>query len=115
MWPINSSLDESMNEQVLTMTTSAFSASGMTAMPAWCRWPTMISLSTRFFAHPREMRLTLIMVAIKTKARRVGRALSGSETGPGLLLGLGDLGLQGGIATLVVSEAAFLFDVLVGL
>jgi hypothetical protein len=32
-----------------------------------------------------------------------------------LLLGLGDLGLGGGIATLVVSEAAFLFDVLVGL
>src|SRR3954468_23758219 len=61
MWPIDSSFDESMNEQVLTMTTSAFSASGMTAMPAWCRWPTMISLSTRFLAQPREMRLTLIM------------------------------------------------------
>ena len=32
-----------------------------------------------------------------------------------LLLGLGELRLEGGIATLVVSEAAFLFDVLVGL
>src|SRR3954464_2827584 len=59
MWPIDSSLDESMKEQVLTMTTSAFSASGMTTMLAWCRWPTMISLSTRFLAQPREMRLTL--------------------------------------------------------
>jgi hypothetical protein len=61
MWPIDSSFEESMNEQVLTMTTSAFSASGMTCMPAWCRWPTMISLSTRFLAQPSEMRLTLIM------------------------------------------------------
>src|SRR5688572_15967068 len=58
---MDSSLEESMNEQVLTMTTSAFSASGITAMPAWCRWPTMISESTRFLAQPREMRLTLIM------------------------------------------------------
>jgi len=36
--------EESMKEQVLTMTTvRASSASGTTCMPAWCRWPTMIS------------------------------------------------------------------------
>ena len=37
MWPMDSSFEESINEHVLTMTTSAFSASGMTTMPAWCR------------------------------------------------------------------------------
>jgi hypothetical protein len=57
---MDSSLDESMKEQVLTMTTSARAASGMTVMPAAWRWPTMISESTRFFAHPRESRLTVI-------------------------------------------------------
>ena len=51
----------------------------------------------------------------KNKARREGRALDGRNRVRGLLLGLGELGLEGGIATLVVSEAAFLFDVLVGL
>src|SRR5208283_3853123 len=50
-----------MNEQVLMMTTSASLASGITRMPACWIWPTMISLSTRFFAHPREMRLTVII------------------------------------------------------
>jgi hypothetical protein len=55
------------------------------------------------------------MTAIKTKARREGRALEEGKRAVALLLGLGELGLQGGIATLVVSEAAFLFDVLVGL
>src|SRR4051812_43096722 len=80
MWPIDSSLDESMKEQVLTMTTSAFSASGMTVMPAWCKWPTMISLSTRFLAQPREMRLTLIM-AIKNKGAPGKARASDEETG----------------------------------
>ena len=51
----------------------------------------------------------------KNKARREGRALDGRNGVRSLLLGLGDLGLGGCIATLVVSEAAFLFDVLVGL
>jgi hypothetical protein len=51
----------------------------------------------------------------KNKARREGRALEEGKRARALLLGLGDLGLDGGIATLVVSEAAFLFDVLVGL
>jgi hypothetical protein len=51
----------------------------------------------------------------KNKARREGRALEEEKRAGALLLGLGDLGLDGGIATLVVSEAAFLFDVLVGL
>src|SRR5215510_11642999 len=68
MWPIDSSLDESMNEHVLTITTSAFSASGMTDMPAWWRWPTMISLSTRFLAQPREMRLTLMDITKRRPA-----------------------------------------------
>src|SRR3954467_12701347 len=84
MWPIDSSLDESMNEQVLTITTSAFSASGTTIMPAWWRWPTMISLSTRFLAQPREMRLTLIIgvgvgVALVTPRREQARALQFSD------------------------------------
>src|SRR6478736_9593762 len=115
MWPIDSSLEESMKEPVLTMTTSAFSASGMTTMPAWCKWPTMISLSTRFLAQPREMRLTLIMGY--KKQRRAGKgARFGRGNGPGgLLLGLADSGLEAGIAALVVSDAAFLFDVLVEL
>jgi hypothetical protein len=51
----------------------------------------------------------------KNKARREGRALEEEKRARGLLLGLADLRLDGGIATLVVSEAAFLFDVLVGL
>jgi hypothetical protein len=51
----------------------------------------------------------------KNKARREGRALEEGKRARALLLGLGDLGLDGGIATLVVSEAAFLFDVLVEL
>src|SRR5574344_2033368 len=60
LW-MDSSLADWRNEQVLTMTASAFSASGMRVMPDFWRWPTMISLSTRFFAQPREMRLTVIM------------------------------------------------------
>ena len=38
-----------------------------------------------------------------------------SETGPGLLLGLADGGLEAGIAALVIGDAAFLLDVLVEL
>src|ERR1041384_124002 len=131
MCPIDSSLDESMNEQVLTMTTSAFSASGITVIPAWCRWPTMISLSTRFLAQPREMRLTLIMfwqavgrqslltprrvkdtrptipaLAPKAKRSRVcGTAFSKRRAGADLLL-LGG-GLVAGFLALQVGGAAF--------
>lgn len=49
------------------------------------------------------------------KTAVIDRRYSSKAGATGLLLGLGDLGLEGGIATLVVSEAAFLFDVLVGL
>jgi hypothetical protein len=83
MWLIDSSFDESRNEQVLTITTSADAVSGTTSMPACCRWPTMISLSTRFLAQPREMRLTLIIGGLsgaesEKKPRRA--AAAGRET-----------------------------------
>jgi hypothetical protein len=49
------------------------------------------------------------------KTAVIDRRYSSKAEATVLLLGLGDLGLDGGIATLVVSEAAFLFDVLVEL
>jgi hypothetical protein len=49
------------------------------------------------------------------KTAVIDRRYSSKAEAKALLLGLGDLGLDGGIATLVVSEAAFLFDVLVEL
>ena len=61
-----------MNEQVFTITTSASSASGMTRIPALWRWPTIISLSTRFLAQPSEMRLTVIMPALGQGCERLG-------------------------------------------
>jgi hypothetical protein len=62
----------------------------------------------------RDSRLLAIPPRKTKRAAKGARWLD--ETGPeGLLLVLGELGLEGGIATLVVSEAAFLFDVLVGL
>jgi hypothetical protein len=106
-----------MNEQVLTMTTSACSASGMTVMPAWCRWPTMISESTRFLAQPREMRLTLIMRGNERPRAGSGRMpwpedRVGSRGGSLLLLrgGLGAL-----LLALEIGGPAFAFDVLVQL
>ena len=50
-----SSCAESMNEQVLTMTTSARAASLVISTPALSSEPSMISASTRFLAHPREI------------------------------------------------------------
>src|SRR5581483_4215264 len=50
-----SSCAESMNEQVLTITTSASAASLVISMPPFIREPSMISASTRFFAQPREI------------------------------------------------------------
>src|SRR5580698_37079 len=50
---MDSSLAESINAQVLTMTTSASSALAVTCIPCATISPSMISASTRFFAHPR--------------------------------------------------------------
>ena len=69
-----------MNEQVFTITTSAWSASGTTLMPAWCRWPTMISESTRFFAQPSETRLTLAMEKQKRRSGRPPRVRGSGRT-----------------------------------
>ena len=57
---IDSCLAMSMNEQVLTIRTSANSGSGVSAMPASARWPIMTSESIRFLAQPREMRPTVV-------------------------------------------------------
>src|SRR5688572_13839964 len=94
----------------------------------------MISLSTRFLAQPREMRLTLIMIRLvgvclpakdekvagkQAPTRRIksgghGPPLRKTERPAALLLGL-DGGLDAGVAALVVGDAAFLFDVFVEL
>src|SRR5438093_11144443 len=42
-----------MKLQVLTMMTSASDLSVVTVWPAFCRRPSITSLSTRFFGHPR--------------------------------------------------------------
>ena len=55
----DSSLAGSMNEQVLTISTSASSGSGVRAMPAAARWPSITSESTRFLAQPSEIRPTV--------------------------------------------------------
>src|SRR6478752_3232871 len=55
MASMDSSLAESMNAQVLTMSTSASSASLVISMPWASTPPSMISASTRFFAQPREI------------------------------------------------------------
>src|SRR5437016_3756937 len=53
---IDSCLAASMKPQVLTMTTSASSRSLVISMADSSRsWPSMISLSTRFFGQPREI------------------------------------------------------------
>lgn len=91
-----------MNEHVLTITTSARSASGITCIPAPCRWPTIISLSTRFLAQPSEIRLTLIMPGIPGDSKVLARN--------GLLL-LG--GGRSDLLALKVGGAAFAFDDLV--
>ena len=115
MWPIDSSFDESMNEQVLTMTTSACAASGTTCMPAWCRWPTMISLSTRFLAQPREMRLTLIIAERgrwygPKKKPRQGAAARRRRL-PSSFGGLGGPGLPGALLpAFFVGQVALSFD-----
>jgi hypothetical protein len=44
-----------MKEQVLTITASAWDASLTISMPSFRSDPSMISASTRFLAHPREM------------------------------------------------------------
>src|SRR5476649_419902 len=64
MAPMLSSLAASMKEQVLTIITSASSGLGVSAMPALCKWPAMISESTRFFAQPRETRPTLMVFVV---------------------------------------------------
>src|SRR6185437_12589951 len=53
-----SSCAESMNEHVLTMTTSACEASLVISTPLFRSEPSMISASTRFLAQPREIRPT---------------------------------------------------------
>ena len=57
-----SSLAESMNEQVLTISTSASAGSDVISIPASCMWPIMISESIKFLAQPSEMRPTLVDV-----------------------------------------------------
>src|ERR1043166_6126361 len=47
-----------MNEQLLTITTSAEAASFVISTPLLISDPSMISASTRFFAQPREIRPT---------------------------------------------------------
>ncbi len=58
---MDSSLAESMNAQVLTMSTSASSADAVISMPCARTLPSMISASTRFFAQPREIMPTFFM------------------------------------------------------
>ena len=53
-----SSCAESMNEQVFTITTSAWRASFVISTPSFRSVPIMISASTRFFAHPSEIKPT---------------------------------------------------------
>src|ERR1035437_11113969 len=117
MWPMDSSLDESMNEQVLTMTTSAFSASGITRIPAWCRWPIMISESTRFLAQPSEMRLTVSMKwgrrgrkGGNEKPRHAAAVSVHAKVAQGVLFlgGGGEFGA--GLLALEIGGAAFAFD-----
>ena len=50
-----SSCAESMNEQVFTITTSAWRASLVISIPSRSSVPTITSASTRFFAHPSEI------------------------------------------------------------
>src|SRR5262245_46456170 len=52
----DSFLAESMNAQVLTMTTSALELSWVSSCPACRARPSMTSESTRFLGQPREMR-----------------------------------------------------------
>ena len=53
-----------MNEQVLTIITSACAASFVISMPSFMSEPSMISASTRFLAQPSEMRPTLSGAAL---------------------------------------------------
>ena len=46
--------------------------SGVSAMPALCRWPAMISESTRFFAQPSETSPTFTMVGRRSCRATVG-------------------------------------------
>ncbi len=55
-----SSCAASMNEQVLTITTSASAGSLVISTPSFMSDPSMISASTRFLAQPKEMSPTLI-------------------------------------------------------
>ena len=60
-----------MNEQVLTITTSAAAASLVISTPSLISEPSMISASTRFLAQPREIRPTFngrseILLLMKT-------------------------------------------------
>src|SRR5580698_3758672 len=74
MASIDSSLAESMKAQVLTMRTSASSASAVISMP-WARTPpNMTSASTRFLAQPR-----LIMPTFFLAAGTVGEAAAGMK------------------------------------
>src|SRR5438876_4661546 len=59
---IDSRFELSMKLQVLTMMTSASDLSVVTVWPAFCRRPSITSLSTRFFGHPRLINPILLTV-----------------------------------------------------
>src|SRR5215510_637563 len=56
----DSCLASPMKPQVLTTMTSASSGAATTWCPAPVVWPSMTSVSTRFFGHPRETKWTFI-------------------------------------------------------
>src|SRR5216117_3711486 len=59
---IDSRFELSMKLQVLTMMTSASDLSVVTVWPAFCRRPSITSLSTRFFGHPRLINPILLTI-----------------------------------------------------
>src|SRR5271165_981689 len=75
---IDSSLAESINAQVLTITTSASSASAVTSMPLATISPSITSASTRFFAQPRLIIPTLTADGGCNKSAADNKRLLGS-------------------------------------
>src|SRR5947207_2286435 len=75
---IDSSLAESINAQVLMTSTSASSARDVISIPRCKTLPSMISASTRFFAQPRLIMPTLVLILRKR------RGLLDSDVGVGL-------------------------------
>ncbi len=65
---------ESMNEQVLTTSTSAFSGDEVISAPALWSRPIMTSLSTRFLGQPRLTKPTLTRAVAWGAARSTGTA-----------------------------------------